>query len=176
MVLSYGGKGTETGLLVIIFSLANCIGRIIFGMLSDRLKKYASRTTFLNISVIFMGACQYAFAFATLPLFYPLIVLTGLAYGGLWCMAPSFVSDRYGAKWFGVNTSIANLASTAGSYVLATAVAAAIYQHHIVGKGNKCHGAQCFQITFFITTGVCVFAFITGLVLMYRTRKMYYSK
>ncbi|KAL0491714.1 3 TM domain-containing transmembrane protein, partial [Acrasis kona] len=76
MVQSYRGEKHMTGILVIIFSVFNCIGRILFGYLSDKLKNYITRTGFLNITVLMMALSQYCWAFVTLPLFYPLVILT----------------------------------------------------------------------------------------------------
>jgi MFS family permease len=173
MVISYGGKDGDQGWMVIAFSFANCSGRIISGLLSDKLANYFTRVTVLNVSVLTMGAFLYGFTFASLPVFYPLVIGAGFAYGSIFAMVPSYLSDRFGQKYFAINFSIICLAPTAGSYLLSTVIASKIYQKNSLPGSNRCLGKHCFQLTFIILTAICVTAFIIGLVLMYRSRRLY---
>jgi MFS family permease len=169
-VISRGGEDGNQVPMVIVYAFSSCFGRILFGILSDRFAHRVSRATFINIGVLLMGACQFGFSIATLPFFYPLIILTGIAYGCMMSVMSAFMSDRFGNKWYGINLSFASLASASGSYLLGTLLASNIYQSHIRGKGHLCHGQACYSLTFLITTGLCVTSFIVGLILMYRSR------
>jgi len=55
LVLSHpSAQNGEQSKFVIILSISNCVGRIMWGWLSDALEKYASRFTFLNIITCLM--------------------------------------------------------------------------------------------------------------------------
>ena len=180
--------------MVVLYGIGNCCGRLVFGFLSDKLSAYAQRTTFFNTGVLLMGICCYVISFTPLYLLTPVVSLffsfhcvcsvltlcfhvqitvTGFCYGGLLVSSPSFVSERFGAKYFAVNSAITALSPVAASYLISTVFAAKIYQSHIRGNGKNCYGKQCYGITLLSISGLCTCAFILGLVLMHRNRKYY---
>jgi MFS family permease len=173
LVASYGGNPDITPNLIIIYSFASSIGRLIMGVSSDLLGNYANRGTFVNICMIGLGFTSLSFYFATVPLFYPLIFSTGFFYGGVNTMLASVLSERFGAKYYAINTGLQLVASTTASYLIATLLASAIYQSNIPGEGTLCYGRKCFEPTFLITTTLCVIGYLAGLVLMHRTRGLY---
>lgn len=174
IVLSLGAQDGAQNALVILFSLFNFAGRIITGILSDLLARHVNRITFLNTAVLCIGLVHYGFSFASIPMMYPLIIFLGLVYGALYSMIPAFLSDRFGQKYFSINFSVACLAPSCGSYLLATLLAGAIYDLNSKGSSKRCFGRRCYQMTYLICTAICIFAFIIGLFLMYRSRRMYH--
>jgi len=146
--------------------------------MSDKLllpKYNLTRVTFFNLSLFMMCLTQFLFAWLPVNSFYFLICFMGFCNGGIFSLAPSFCSERFGSKYFGMNFSILNLAAACGSYGLATSLVGVLYDHFIVApRTTSCHGRECFQVTFFITTGLCGFALIIGLILQYRTRWVYW--
>jgi MFS family permease len=171
IVVSYGAEDGYQVPMVIIYAVSSCFGRIVFGILSDRYALRVSRATFINTGVLLMGLCQFGFSVATLPYFYPLIVLLGVSYGCIMAVMSAFMSDRFGNKFYGINLSFASISSAAGSYLIGTLLAAHIYEQHIHGTGHLCVGRPCYSMTFLITTGLCMFSFVLGVLLMYRNRK-----
>ncbi|EFC44765.1 predicted protein [Naegleria gruberi] len=178
IVIAYGGYNGQQNLMVQLLSIFNCLGRIAFGFLSDKFllpKYHLTRVTFFNIAVLMMGVMHFIFAWAPVNSLYFFICVMGFFNGGIFSLAPSFCSERFGAKYFGMNFSIMNLAAACGSYGLATFVTGQLYQINIdAPRTTTCHGHDCFQLTFFITSSLCGFAFILGLFLQYRTRWVYW--
>ena len=176
VVISYGGKDGDQDILVLFYSIGNCLGRIVFGYLSDRFSWMAQRTTFFVFGVLMIGVASYSFIFAPLKLFLPLIIFTGFMYGCILVSSPAFVSERFGAKFFAVNSTVCSVSPALASYIISTLLAGKVYQNHIKGSGKECHGRACFGVTFMINTGLCTLAFMVGLVLMYKNRRLYAEK
>jgi MFS family permease len=174
IALSYGGQMGSQNALVILFALSNCTGRILAGFLSDLIVNYATRVTILNFSLLGMGLVSYAFAFASFNFLYPLVICSGLLYGSIWAMAPAYLSDRFGHKYFALHFSLLCMAPMAGSSLLATLLASAVYQAHARKDSRNCYGKACWQLTFFVNCIICVIAFaVSGMLLMYRSKRMY---
>jgi MFS family permease len=161
IVISYGGEDGSQVPMVIVFAFANCTGRLLFGFLSDQFSKYLQRMTWYNIALLIMAGCQFGFAVSPLFLFYPLIIFTGVSYGGMVSTMYSFISDRWGNKYYGLNSAIITVASASSSYLISTLLAASIYQSYIKGSGILCRGRQCYETTFFITTAMCIAAWVS---------------
>jgi len=174
LVISLGGEDGQQHLMVMFFSFSNAIGRLVFGLLSDSFSRFVTRTTFLTGSVILMLITQLIVLVSPLWTYYVILILLGISFGGTAVMVPSFLSERFGPRYFAVNSSICSLASSLGSFLLATLLAGKVYESHIQSTGSKiCYGYECFELTFYLTTVMCVLASAAGLVLMYRTRGLY---
>lgn len=173
IVLSLGAKKGSQNVMVLLFSFSNCAGRIITGLVSDKIANHVTRMTVLNMSSLCIGLVHYGFSFATIGMMYPLIICLGLVYGALYAMIPSYISERFGQKYFSINFSVACLAPSLGSYLLATLLSSAIYKANSKEGSKSCYGKACYQATYLICTGLCLLAFIIGLFLMHRSSKMY---
>lgn len=173
IVLSLGGKKGAQNPMILFFAFSNCLGRIIAGWFSDRYSDRVSRITLFNFASLGVGLTHYGFSFATVPMMYPLNVALGLSCGALYAMIPSYMSERFGQKYFSINFSIARFGPSAGSYLLSTWLASRVYQANAKAGSLSCYGRACYQATHLICTGLCVVAFIVGLILMYRSSKMY---
>jgi OFA family oxalate/formate antiporter-like MFS transporter len=176
VVQSYGGDQSIVAILMIIYSVASSFGRILLGLLSDRLARWITRATFLNCCFLLIGACLFSFVFATVPFFYPLMFFFGIFYGGMMSTTPTFIGDKWGTKHFATNLAAVFLFQLLGSYLLSTVMASSIYQSHIRGGGKKCRGQACFQLTFIICTALSLVSFITCLVIMHRSKSLYPNK
>lgn len=122
--------GAEEGfasLLVGLVSTFNGLSRIIVGLLFD---KTNIKVTMLVDGLV--GTCAAllvvgAFATSSLALYVPGALLCGFAYGGVPVIASAFSRQRYGAKTYPFNLSVANFAIALGS-VLNVAIAAFVGQ------------------------------------------------
>ncbi len=89
--------------LVMIFSILNFSGRLGLGPLSDRIGRL---DTFMLIGVL-MTIAVFLFAiiyFLNMPfLFYILVPLAGISFGGCLALSPAFAADVWGLKNFGLN-------------------------------------------------------------------------
>ncbi|MGE4569428.1 MAG: MFS transporter, partial [Bacteroidales bacterium] len=87
-------------LLVVILAVFNFFGRIIGGLLSDKV----GRTRALLLVFLIQAANMFAFSFYTeIPTLIAGSALAGLAYGALFALFPAATADLFGLKNLGVN-------------------------------------------------------------------------
>ena len=87
--------------MAVFFSLANGLGRLAWGTLSDRLGR--------KLSIIVMAATQGVLMFAFIPMagstntLYIASALIGFNFGGNFALFPSITADRFGNRSVGAN-------------------------------------------------------------------------
>lgn len=87
--------------MAVFFSLANGIGRLAWGAMSDRLGR--------KLSIIVMAASQGILMFAFIPMagsqymLYAVSALIGFNFGGNFALFPSITADRFGNSVVGAN-------------------------------------------------------------------------
>lgn len=149
----------DTPVLVSLFSVANCAGRMALGYLPEKLlhSRGTPRLLFLPAMSALMAAACLALAFAPLRALYPLSVLTGFAFGGHWTLFPSLVSELFGLARFAANYTLAQLAPALGSLTLAMGLAGWLYDRALSKQGSPggtCIGTDCFRATFLSLAGL----------------------
>ena len=98
--------------MAVFFSLANGLGRILWGVFSDKLKR--------KPSIIIMAATQGAFMLlfpymaGTPWMLYLAATLIGFNYGGAFALFPTITADTFGSKFVGENYPFVFLAYGAG--------------------------------------------------------------
>ena len=96
-------SATVAALYVSIYSLSNCLGRIFWGAVSDKIGRY---NALLAIFIV-IGAMLLLIANATSSsLFLIAIVGIGLCFGGTMGVMPPIVTENFGAKYYGVNYGV----------------------------------------------------------------------
>ena len=92
--------------LVSFLAITNFIGRILGGMMSDKIGRINALYVVFGVQAINM----FAFAhFQNLPLLILGIILVGFCYGTLMSVFPSLTADQYGLKNYGSNYGIVYL-------------------------------------------------------------------
>jgi hypothetical protein len=172
-VVSYGGTKEMVPNLLIINSVASCLGRIVMGFLSDRISLYAIRPTFLNVCVLWLGCISFGFAFTNVGFTYVLTFCSGWSYGGINAVIIAYLADRFGPKFLGMNNTICKLSALLGNYLMATVLASAIYSANIKGSSKTCYGRDCYLVTFLTMSVVCAVVYLSTLYLMHRNQGMY---
>lgn len=111
----------------------------------------------------------------TLKIFFETTIIdTQICYGGTFALTPAFNSERFGSKYFGMNSTIQSMAASLGSYAFSTGMAGAIYQANVVPPRTlTCHGRDCYEGTFFILSFLCCIALVFCMILQYRTKWLY---
>ncbi len=98
--------------MAVFFSLANGLGRILWGIFSDKLKR--------KPSIIIMAATQGAFMLlfpymaGTPWMLYLAATLIGFNYGGAFALFPTITADTFGSKFVGENYPFVFLAYGVG--------------------------------------------------------------
>jgi OFA family oxalate/formate antiporter-like MFS transporter len=114
--------GLEAGfILVAVLAVGNASGRVVAGLMSDRL----GRATTMRIIFLFQAALMLALtqakgggALGTMPAFVALSALLGFNYGANLSIFPSVTKDFFGMKNFGVNYGLVFTAWGVGGFVL----------------------------------------------------------
>ena len=87
--------------VAVFFSLANGLGRLVWGALSDKLGR--------KLSIIVMAASQGVLMFAFIPMagsqyaLYLAAALIGFNFGGNFSLFPAITADRFGNAAVGAN-------------------------------------------------------------------------
>ncbi len=80
------------------------------------------------------------------------------------------MSEAFGVNHFGENWGWSLLGSAITAFIFQE-ISSAIYQSHAPPHQITCYGAQCFQYTFIIMTGLCVIAVVLGVINVVRNKK-----
>jgi OFA family oxalate/formate antiporter-like MFS transporter len=115
--------GLEMGfVLVAVLAIGNGAGRIVAGMLSDKIGRKA--TLFLcfvvqAICIFLLSMAKENTFLASVPVLSILSALIGANYGANLALFPSITKDYYGLKNFGVNYGLVFTAWGVGGFMLA---------------------------------------------------------
>ncbi len=150
------GKGIDAGIaMVMALAIGNGGGRIIAGMLSDKLGRKVTLIVFMLLQagaiIILSVASKEASPLATKTILLALIALVGANYGSNLALFPSFTKDFYGLKNFGMNYGLVFTAWGVGGFMLAT----------MAGKIKDATGV--FTYSYYIAAGLLVLAAILTL-------------
>ena len=135
-------------LVVALFSIANCLGRLAAGRVPDKLLRGPSRVprTVPFAALVAASGAAAALASAVPPgggvsYLGAAAVAAGAAYGGLQGLAPALVSEIFGLRHFGANLALASGAPALGSYVFATLVSGRLYER--ARRAAEAAGGTC---------------------------------
>ncbi len=150
--LFVGAPVVLANLLVGIVSVSNGLGRVLFGLIFDRI---GLRKTLLIAILITLGATISTLITVkvfSIPLLVLGLILTGLSFSSGPTLSSTFVSSQFGIKYFPVNFSVVNL-----SGVLSSLSATLL--------GNLYASTGSFEVPYMVLTGLAVFAFVIYLLL-----------
>ncbi|MCR6097202.1 OFA family MFS transporter [Salipaludibacillus agaradhaerens] len=99
----FGLTAGAAALYVSLYSLSNCLGRIFWGAISDKIgRTYCLMMIYIVIAVLMLVLAQATsvtgFAIA--------IIGIGLCFGGTMGIFPSIVGEKFGMKYYGVNYGV----------------------------------------------------------------------
>mmetsp|Transcript_7201 Transcript_7201/g.13657 ORF Transcript_7201/g.13657 Transcript_7201/m.13657 type:complete len:509 (+) Transcript_7201:69-1595(+) len=178
------GQSSHKETVAMLFSLMNCLGRVGTGVTSDRLP--IRKGWFLVVQGLLM-LVMYALMIIK-PCTVSLLVSAvgvGVAYGGLWAIQPTLVSEIFGIENFGTNWGYMVAAPGLGGFVF-NFVTGMMYDQvsrenelhatHI-DKGeadmgtqhHQCRGEMCYKSAFVFSVASCVLAVVLALCLVPET-------
>lgn len=150
-----GMTPAAAAVVVSILALFNAAGRIIAGVLSDKLGRINTLTMVYVIAMIALGLLYFCHE-GTVLMFYVGICLIGVCFGSFMGIYPGFTSDNFGAKNSSVNYGIMFI-GFCSSGLIAPLIISGIY---------KSTGA--YQQAFLVAIGMAV----AGLILSFVYRAM----
>lgn len=151
-VIALRQAGAELGfVLVATLAIGNGAGRILAGMLSDKIGRKATMFicfVFQAVSIFLLSRAVQGSALATIPALAIISTLIGANYGANLTLFPSITKDYYGLKNFGMNYGLVFTAWGVGGFMLA----------FLVGKMYDIH--QTFAIAYYGACGLLIIAAI----------------
>ena len=179
LVGAWGGSDAEKTVVVAFFSCASCMGRLLFGAVSEHAMQVhrVSRVVFLIIAAVAATCVYLSLSFESLAspgMLYPLSLLSGLTFGGHWACLPSLASELFGLRSFASIYSVLQLSPGVGAYVLGAYVGGrydAVGKAH--GDASGCVGADCFASSFRTIAMLSGLGVAGAIVLWRRTTGMY---
>ncbi len=150
--------GVKLGfLLVAVLAVGNGAGRIVAGMLSDRIGRKATMLlcfVLQAVAIVLLSQANRGSVLATTPVLAALAAIIGANYGANLSLFPSVTKDFYGLKNFGVNYGLVFTAWGVGGFMLAL-FAGMVYDGKVIEtwKGS-------FNFAYFTAAGLLVAAAI----------------
>ena len=108
LALSVGASVALATTLVGVLSLCNGIGRILFGLIFDRIGRRRTMLASNLLTIIAPATILVALFAGSLPLSIAGFCLTGIAYGSSPTISAAVVSELYGMRYYPKNYSLAN--------------------------------------------------------------------
>ncbi|MEH7107328.1 L-lactate MFS transporter [Bacillus sp. JJ1764] len=121
----FGLSAATAALYVSLYSLSNCLGRVFWGAVSDKI----GRTKCLMAIYLVIAVMMLIIASSTsVAGFAVAIVGIGLCFGGTMGIFPSIVGEKFGMKYYGVNYGVTFIGYSGAAFFgprIANSVAAA---------------------------------------------------
>ncbi|WP_160031630.1 L-lactate MFS transporter [Paenibacillus sp. An7] len=121
----FGLTPAIAALYVSLYSLSNCLGRVFWGAVSDKIGRFKClMMIYLVISIMMFIIAQSS----TVTGFVIAIVGIGLCFGGTMGIFPSIVGEKFGMKFYGVNYGVVFIGYSGAAFFgprIASSVAAA---------------------------------------------------
>lgn len=141
-----GMTAAQGALQVGIFAVANFLGRLASGSLSDRFGRFNVLAVVVIITAIDMALL---FPHATnFPMFVVAICIVGACFGGILTMLPPITGDMFGSKHYGLN-----YAFVYSGYTLASFIGPQVAANMLAGTGSYIMG-------FYIAAAISVIGFV----------------
>lgn len=163
---------------VVVLSVANCLGRIVWGYCSDRFPRVTRigwLTTVTALTTVAMLLSSLAPSAASM---YGVTSFAGFCYGGYWALMPSILADIWGTKWFAAMYSMVSLFPALGGYIFSVEMAGTLYDSKIdrAAGETECYGIQCYELTFQLLAAINAVGTMGGVVLWWRTKTLAATK
>jgi MFS transporter, OFA family, oxalate/formate antiporter len=121
----FGLSAATAALFVSLYSLSNCMGRIFWGAVSDKV----GRVNCLMIIYVVIAVMMFTIAkSSSVGGFAVAIIGIGLCFGGTMGIFPSIVGEKFGMKYYGVNYGVTFIGYSGAAFFgprIANSVAAA---------------------------------------------------
>ncbi|SHH73401.1 L-lactate MFS transporter [Clostridium grantii] len=109
----FGLSATKAAFYVSLYALSNCLGRVFWGTISDKLGRYKALIciySIIAIMLLFIANTTSILGFACS------LIGIGLCFGGTMGVFPSVVAEKFGMKYHGVNYGITFIGYSAAAF------------------------------------------------------------
>lgn len=134
---------------VSLYSLSNCLGRIFWGAVSDRLGRYNALICIYGL----IAAMLLLIAWTTSTIGFAVALMgIGLCFGGTMGVFPSLVAEKFGMKYYGINYGVTFI-----GYSMA-----AFFGPRIAAQVADAHNGD-FTQAFYIALAISLFGIVLAL-------------
>lgn len=174
IVHALDGDAGSQATFVALLSVANCLGRIVFGACSDMYAARFKRPFWLALSCI-SSAISIAILAAgkSFSVLWVAVPWAGVSYGGFWSTSAALVADRMGNRAFSALYTLSTLSVAAASFAFSKFLFSHFYEKHVAEGDVYCYGASCYSTASIIMTCACVVGAACGFWLDYRMKRFY---
>ena len=183
LACKYGGLGAQdpATAFVKLFSIFNCLGRMISGYVSQRYlaEQGVARPLFLFIASALTCCVCFVSAFASVDTLFISAVLGGFAFGCHWCLTPTILSELFGMGSFATIYQTMSCFPAVSSILMVSLLSGKLYDRHsqpvrVSGVARDvCLGPACFRLTYLICCGVALAACASSYTVFARSQKLY---
>ncbi|KAJ0409059.1 hypothetical protein P43SY_002193 [Pythium insidiosum] len=175
IVESFGGPMQQVPSMVALFSVGNCVGRLVAGALSDHLISRCPRIYFISFASLFV-AFNHALLLSLPPslLAYP-ITLSGVADGVMFAVFPVLTRETFGLRHFGKNFGLISVANAMGFPLFFSPIGSYVYKASsiTIDGVEKCIGDHCFRPVFLLVIALSCVALLASL--RFASRQHYHA-
>ncbi|KAG7395589.1 hypothetical protein PHYBOEH_003463 [Phytophthora boehmeriae] len=172
IVESLGGPTEQVSTMVALFSVGNCCGRVVAGIMSDSVLERCPRIYFVSVASILVGAIHTLFLVIPRSYLIVPITLAGIADGVMFAAFPVLTRETFGARHFGKNFGLISVANAVGFPLFYNPIGSFVYSlsSKPVEGVQKCIGDQCFRPVFLLVVGLSVVSLFASLKFAARQR------
>ena len=172
-------------LFTTLLPVCSCVIRLTCGIVSDALASRVPRIFFVVAFLTPFTVAQILMCISpsSSAVLFANVVFVGSAFGCLWCLTPTILSEMGGLVNFGTSWGVVMLTSALGA-VAYQAIYGKVYDSHAVvpptvdptkfppvttSDDRTCYGRDCYSVTFDAAAASCALALLLVTVLAVRT-------
>ncbi|KAG7380287.1 hypothetical protein PHYPSEUDO_007563 [Phytophthora pseudosyringae] len=165
IVESLGGPMEQVSTMVALFSVGNCCGRVVAGIISDSVLHRFPRIYFVSLASILVGAIHTLFLVIPRAHLIVPITLAGIADGVMFAAFPVLTRETFGARHFGKNFGLISVANALGFPLFYSPVGSFVYSLSAkpVDGVQKCFGDECFRPVFLLVIALSMVSLAASL-------------
>ena len=169
-IASSVGKNPST-FFVTLVALANGMGRVLAGFISDRASKFVSKLELFSIVILCMAITQALHSIGSPTLLYPCLLSVGFLFGCTVSLMAINIADIFGGLHIATIFGLIDSAAISGTVVFAAGIVYLFYKESDGDDdyaSNECFNTNCFRVPFIINASCCLIMF--GLCLFVNSR------
>lgn len=174
IVESLEGPVEQVPIMVALFSIGNCCGRLIGGVVSDHVLARCPRIYFVSLASILVAFIHTLFLVLPAAYLVAPITMSGIADGVMFAAFPVLTRETFGARHFGKNFGMMSVANAIGFPLFFNPLGSFFYRlsSTSVDGVEKCFGDQCFRPIFLLVVCLSCVAFAASLKFAARQKYM----
>ena len=166
------GKHPST-FFVSLLSLANGMGRVLAGFISDKARGYISKLELYSIVILSMAITQALHSIGSPTLLYPCLLSVGFLFGCTVSLMAINIADIFGGLHIATIFGAIDSAAISGTVIFAAGIVYLFYKESDgdddYEASSECFETNCFRIPFIINAVCCLAMFALCLWINWKT-------